>query len=262
MLDDTLLFSTIDSTNLEAHRNRERFAGRNVLLIAEEQTAGKGRLDRTWESKSGLGLWASLFIGRTEFFRYDLQYLSLLTGIVIQRTLTGLCDIQTQLKQFTELPHSPVVVFQDLDDPPVAAVFGEVMCSTYQAFGSVGLVTNGGGRDLDQVRALDFPVFTGSTICSHAYCHLLHLGLPVRVGGLMVNHGDLLHGDANGVTSVPPEIAADAADIADEFVAAEEIMLDYVKGPGEKSISRFSELRKEFQSVVAKLKERVAQKRG
>ena len=33
-----------------------------------------------------------------------------------------------------------VVVFQDLDDPPVAATFGEVMCTTYQAFECVGLI--------------------------------------------------------------------------------------------------------------------------
>ena len=41
-----------------------------------------------------------------------------------------------------------MVVFQDLDDPPVSATFGEGMCSTYQAFGSVGLITSGGGRDI------------------------------------------------------------------------------------------------------------------
>ena len=116
-------------------------------------------------------------------------------------------SIGTQLDQFAKLPGPPIVVFQDLDDPPAAAVFGEVMCSTYQAFGSPGLITNGAGRDLEQVRALKYPVFTGSTICSHGYCHMLHLGLPVRVGSLMVNQADLLHGDANGVTSIPPEIA-------------------------------------------------------
>jgi regulator of RNase E activity RraA len=169
-------------------------------------------------------------------------------------------DLPKQLEQFAEVPHSPVVVFQDLDDPPVAAVFGEVMCSTYRAFGSVGLVTNGGGRDLAQVRALNYPVFTGATICSHAYCHILHLRLPVRVGGWMVNQGDLLHGDANGVTSIPLEIAADAAAVAGEFAAAEEILLSYVKAPGEKSVSRVAELRREFQSLVAKLEKRVARK--
>ena len=120
--------------------------------------------------------------------------------------------MEQQVEQFAELPGPAVVVFQDLDDPPVGATFGEVMCSTYKAFGSVGLITSGGGRDLDQVKAIDYPVFTGSTICSHAYCHILHLGLPVRVGGLMVNHGDLLHGDANGVTNIPLDIAAEVAE--------------------------------------------------
>ena len=169
-------------------------------------------------------------------------------------------SIGAQLEQFAKLPGPPVVVFQDLDDPPAAAVFGEVMCSTYQAFGSAGLVTSGAGRDLEQVRALKYPVFTGSTICSHGYCHLLHLGLPVRVGGLMVNQGDLLHGDANGVTSIPLEIAGEVADVAGEFLAAEELVMSYVKGREEKSVSRYNELRKEFQSVVAALTKRVVRK--
>lgn len=167
-------------------------------------------------------------------------------------------SIEKQLEQFEQLPGPPVVVFQDLDDPPVAAVFGEVMCSTYKAFGSAGLVTSGAGRDLDQVRALKYPVFTGSTIAAHAYCHILHVGLPVRLGGLTICQGDLLHGDANGVTTIPVDVAAETADIGDEFVAAERIILEYVQSRGEKSIARFTELREEFQSLVAKLKQRVS----
>ena len=162
-----------------------------------------------------------------------------------------------QTETFAELPGPAVVVFEDLDDPPVGATFGEVMCSVYQAFGSTGLITSGGGRDLDQVRALRYPVFTGSTICSHAYCHILHVGLPVRVGGLAVEVGDLLHGDANGVTSVPLPIASDLADVAAEFVQAEKIVLDYVQGPGPKTAAGLTEARKEFSAVVAKLRERL-----
>ncbi len=165
-------------------------------------------------------------------------------------------SVEAQLEQFEKLPGPPVVVIQDLDDPPVAAVFGEVMCATYQAFGAVGLVTNGGGRDIDQVRESRFPIFTGSTICSHAYCHLLHIGLPVRVGGLTVNQGDLLHGDVNGVTSIPVEIAADVADIGKEFVATEAIVMDYIKSPGEKSIGQFSERIREVTSALDKLRRR------
>ncbi|MEX2558751.1 MAG: RraA family protein [Pirellulales bacterium] len=165
-------------------------------------------------------------------------------------------SMESQVAGFAELPGPAVVVFEDLDDPPVAATFGEVMCSTYQAFGSAGLITSGAGRDLEQVMALKYPVFTGSTICAHAYCHILHLGLPVRVGGLMVNQGDLLHGDANGVTNVPLEIAAAVADITGEFVAAERIVLDYVRGPGPKTAAGLAAARKEFSAVVARLTER------
>ena len=53
--------------------------------------------------------------------------------------------LDQQVEQFAQLPGPAVVVFQDLDDPPVAATFGEVMCSTYKAFGSVGLITSGAG---------------------------------------------------------------------------------------------------------------------
>ena len=116
-------------------------------------------------------------------------------------------SMDQQVARFAELPGPAVVVFQDLDDPAIAATFGEVMCSTYRGFGSVGLITSGAGRDIEQVRALKYPVFTAGTICSHAYCHILHIGMPVHVGGLIVNNGDLLHGDVNGVTRMPIEIA-------------------------------------------------------
>lgn len=165
--------------------------------------------------------------------------------------------ILEQVRSFADLPGPAVVVFQDLDDPPAGATFGEVMCSIYRAFGSTGLVTSGGGRDLLQVRALRYPVFTGTTICSHAWCHILHVGLPVHVGGLVVRQGDLLHGDANGVTNIPLDIAADVADVAEEFAAAERIVLDYVQGPGEKTLARLTELRGEFAAAVAALKRRV-----
>jgi 4-hydroxy-4-methyl-2-oxoglutarate aldolase len=170
-------------------------------------------------------------------------------------------SLERQVEGFAELPGPAVVVFQDLDNPPVGATFGEVMCSTYKAFGSVGLITSGGGRDLLQVKAIGYPVFTGSTICAHACCHILHVAMPVHVGGLVVNNGDLLHGDANGVTNIPIDIAADVAGITQEFVDAEKIVLDYVNGPGKKTPAGLAAARKEYSAVVAKLTERVKVKR-
>ena len=166
-------------------------------------------------------------------------------------------SLEDQIEQFERLGGPAVVVYQDLDDPPAAAVFGELMCTTYRAFGAAGLVTNGAGRDLDQVRALDFPVFTGSTMSAHGYCRTLHVGLQVRVGGLVVNEGDLLHGDVNGVTSIPRRIAKEVAEVAGEFVAAEAIVLDYLASPGSKSAKGYSEASAEFRSEIDRLRRMV-----
>lgn len=170
-------------------------------------------------------------------------------------------SMEQQVELFAGLGGPAVVVFQDIDSPAVAATFGEVMCSTYKGFGSTGLITSGGGRDLLQVQAIGYPVFTGSTICSHGYCHILHVGMPVHVGGLPVSTGDLLHGDANGVTNIPIEIAADIADITQEFVDAEKIVLDYVNGSGSKTAAGLGAARKEYGAVVAKLTERIRPRR-
>jgi len=98
MLDETVYFKTIDSTNLEALRSREANMGRNVLFLTGEQSAGKGQKNRSWESKSGFGLWATLFIGRPDFLKFNLQLLSLYTGIVIQKSLLKITGVTTQLK--------------------------------------------------------------------------------------------------------------------------------------------------------------------
>jgi regulator of RNase E activity RraA len=171
-------------------------------------------------------------------------------------------SLESQVELFATVAGPAVVVFQDLDDPAVGATFGEIMCSTYKAFGSVGLITSGGGRDLLQVKALDYPVFTGSTICSHAYCQTLDIGGPVRVGGLVVETGDLLHGDANGVTSIPQEIASEVSDVADEFLAAEDHILQYVKGSSAKDIRELAIKRTAAGDAMAALRRRVSRKKS
>ncbi|MBR9804034.1 RraA family protein [bacterium] len=137
---------------------------------------------------------------------------------------------QAEILEQTELP--AVVVFQDLDEPTAAATFGEVMCTTYKAFGAAGLITTGTGRDLEQVAALDFPAFTSGAQAAHGYCHMVDLQIPVSVGGVMVRPLELLHGDANGVTTIPESIASEVPDVCDEIIRAEQIVLDYLKGDG------------------------------
>ncbi len=145
------------------------------------------------------------------------------------RTGNVYAGMSEQVSTFPALPGPAVVVFQDLDDPVAAATFGEIMCTTYKTFGAVGLITSGAGRDLDQVEALRFPCFTNGTICAHGYCQIVQVSVPVHVGNVLIHPGELLHGDRNGVTTIPIEIASATATACAEYMAAEQIVLDYLR---------------------------------
>lgn len=166
---------------------------------------------------------------------------------------SGLGD---QVASFASLPGPAVVVFQDLDSPVAAATFGEIMCTTYKTFGAIGLITSGAGRDLDQVEALKFPCFTDGTICAHGYCQIVQVGVPVHVGGVMVHSGDLLHGDRNGVTTIPIEIATATAHACAEFMAAEQIVLDYLKS-GKVDPKGFTKARNDCKDRIAALEKKL-----
>lgn len=166
-------------------------------------------------------------------------------------------SMEAQVERFGELSGQAIVVFQDLDDPAVGATFGEMMCATYKAFGAVGLITSGAGRDIEQVRTMNFPVFTNGTICSHGYNHIPQIHVPVRVGGLTVYPNDLLHGDLNGVTNIPIDIAAEVADACPELAAAEAIVLDVLRS-GSPSIKQLKDARAAYQERKMRLQAQVS----
>lgn len=165
-------------------------------------------------------------------------------------------SLDEQIDAFGSIPGPPIVVFQDLDEPSVAATFGEIMCATYQGFGAVGLITSGTARDMDQVRKLGFSAFSDGVCCSHGYSHIVDIHVPVRVGGLPVHPGSLLHADCNGVTDIPHEIASETAQVAAEFVAAEAVILDFLK-TGLRDAKQYSGARKEAMRRIDDLSRRV-----
>jgi 4-hydroxy-4-methyl-2-oxoglutarate aldolase len=173
----------------------------------------------------------------------------------------GYAGLIDQVERFGELSGPAIVVFQDIDDPTVAATFGEVMCTTYKAFGATGLITSGAGRDLEQVRAIDFPVFTNGTICSHGYNHTPQIHVPVHVGGITIYPDTLLHGDCNGVTTIPHEIAAEVADAGDDFIAAEAFVLEAMRSP-DASVARLAEAQAAMGARVKQLRARLSRTGG
>jgi regulator of RNase E activity RraA len=164
--------------------------------------------------------------------------------------------LDEQVARFAEVPGPAIVVFQDLDDPPIGATFGEVMCGSYRCFGALGIITSGPARDLDQVRRLGFAAFSNGVVCSHAYSHITSVHHPVRVGGMEVRPGDLLHADANGVCSIPDDIAADVAHVAAEFMACEAVCID-VALTGNRDVKAYSAARQEMLRRIAELGKRV-----
>ena len=71
----------------------------------------------------------------------------------------------------------------------------------------MGVVTDGYVRDLDEVRALKFQFAAAHVSVSHANVHMVDFGIPVKVGGVWIKPGDLVHFDQHGVVTIPAEIA-------------------------------------------------------
>ena len=132
--------------------------------------------------------------------------------------------------EMDRVPKPWVLVIDDLDYPrPIGSYWGEVNGSVYKALGAVGTVTNGGVRDLPEVRATGFQFFSSCVLVSHAYVHVVDVAGPVTMGGLTVNPGDLLHGDEHGVTSIPLEIVRKLPKAATELAARERKLIDYTR---------------------------------
>ncbi len=128
------------------------------------------------------------------------------------------------------IPGPRIAVIEDVDESPgVGAFIGEVHACILQALGCVAAVTNGSVRDLPAIQAAGFRLFAGHASVSHAYVHVVEFGRPVKIGGLEVRPGDLLHADSHGVLSVPRAIAADIPRAAAEIIERERRVLDLCK---------------------------------
>jgi 4-hydroxy-4-methyl-2-oxoglutarate aldolase len=110
---------------------------------------------------------------------------------------------------------------------------GEVMATTAKALGAVGCISDGGLRDVMEVRALGgFQYFCPGFVVSHGNPVICDVNVPVTVDGLALQPGDLLHGDVNGVLVIPAGIADRVAEEAQTVRAAEREVLDFVRQPG------------------------------
>ncbi|MGH3319916.1 MAG: hypothetical protein ACRDN9_06985 [Streptosporangiaceae bacterium] len=111
-----------------------------------------------------------------------------------------------------------------------AGTIGDILALRAQTRGAAGIVTDGGLRDSVAVAALDLPTYYAAT--RPAVLGRRHVpwdaGLPVACGGALVQPGDVLVGDADGVVVIPPELVAEVAADATEQERQERFITERV----------------------------------
>ena len=118
-----------------------------------------------------------------------------------------------------------IAVIQDLDPDASAAFWGEVQATVHQSLGCVGTIMQGGVRDLKEVDAMGFTMFSTELNIAHGYTHVEQYACPVSVLGLDIYPGDLLFADVHGVVKIPQEILADLPAVCRKIADAELPML-------------------------------------
>jgi 4-hydroxy-4-methyl-2-oxoglutarate aldolase len=130
-------------------------------------------------------------------------------------------------------PKPAIVVMQDVGPDRLHSCHaGEIMSTTMKRLGAVGILTDGGLRDAREVRALGgFQFFCPGLVVSHGNPICVSVGDEVTISGMQVRMGDLLHGDINGIVSIPEESAAQVAEAAHRVWAIEGEMLRRINSP-------------------------------
>jgi regulator of RNase E activity RraA len=116
------------------------------------------------------------------------------------------------LRAIEEAPTGSVLVI-DTGGNGESAVWGGTSSLASKVRGLAGCVTNGLVRDIDEIADIGVPVYAaGITVTGTIKNHPGWVGITVSVGGQVINPGDILVGDADGVVVIPKSLAQEALD--------------------------------------------------
>lgn len=104
--------------------------------------------------------------------------------------------------------------------------WGELLSTAARARGACGIVIDGYTRDVAQITAMKFPTFaTGmSVVDSAGRSIVVDHGCPVNCGDVLVNPGDIVFGDIDGVVVIPKELEKKVIPLALEKVGKENLV--------------------------------------
>jgi regulator of RNase E activity RraA len=174
---------------------------------------------------------------RTEgFMRPEIKSVSPVTETFVGYAVTGVISARHRSPNALErrdyyeaieaIPTPRIVVLHDLDYPEtVGSYWGEIQGNIALGFGCVGAVTDGGVRDLTEAEAMGFPFWAKEVLVSHGYVHAVAYNVPVDVGGVYVQPGDLIAADLHGVIQIPVDAATRLPDAAKALAEQEAIVI-------------------------------------
>jgi BirA family transcriptional regulator, biotin operon repressor / biotin---[acetyl-CoA-carboxylase] ligase len=92
-----LRFESLPSTNTELARHASEGAPEGLSIVAEEQTAGRGRLQRAWSSPRGAGLYFSILL-RPTIPQDRWPLITFMAALAVGDALSEACDVNTDIK--------------------------------------------------------------------------------------------------------------------------------------------------------------------
>ncbi len=111
-----------------------------------------------------------------------------------------------------------------------AGPWGDVMTLAAQVAGIAGLVIDGSVRDAQSIVDMGFPVFSrGVCIIGANKNQPGRIGVPVTVGGVLVNNGDIIVGGRDGLVVVPRARAAEVARLGQAREEKEEALRQQIR---------------------------------
>jgi RraA family protein len=114
------------------------------------------------------------------------------------------------IRTVTEQAETGTVIVVDGAGATDRALWGGKMSKLALERGVAGVVVDGAVRDVDEIEALGFAVFAAAIAPMPPRREQTgEIGVPVTCGGLTVNPGDFVYGDADGVVVVPAALHDD-----------------------------------------------------
>ena len=128
--------------------------------------------------------------------------------VKVDSTTPGLTPDRSRLSGLlaavSQAPKPCVVVCEEAGPAPERGChMGDVVATMLARDGVVGTVSGSGVRDLAGIRALGLTAFALGTVVGRGPWTIMAVGTEVEVAGLRVRPGDLLHGNGDGLLSVP-----------------------------------------------------------